>query len=219
MVITILDQNYSCGSDRGIYYHEEKDILQKLNSVIDWEASKFPIRLKPDGDPSKVEDFIPDKTFLGETPQLKPGNMFFYDGNVFAIDREDKLILCISETGALSVDRFVKNILSAEYSMLLNNDVEQISYSKVDKMDFTGFIHVPVNCEKMKIFNNTFKSNHFDENDILKIVVEESDSIISPITMYITKWEVLYEPSEYLEEDFAPVLVDGVLSWFYKQKN
>ena len=120
MKVTFLADKYRVGTDRGLYAHEKEGILEDLNLVIDLEHSVYPEKWVETEDKKAYHKTTQtmDEFFEGRTEKkLEPGDMFVYDGQVLAIDRPNRLIVCISETGALAVQRFVEEILSAEVRM------------------------------------------------------------------------------------------------------
>ena len=120
MKVTFLADKYRVGTDRGLYAHEKEGILEDLNLVIDLEGSVYPEKWveTEDGKAYHKTEQTMDEFFEGRAEKkLEPGDMFVYEGQVLAIDRPDRLIVCVSESGALSVVRFVEEILAAEVRM------------------------------------------------------------------------------------------------------
>lgn len=120
MKVTFLADKYRVGSERGLYAHEKEGILDDLNLVVDLEGSVYPEKWveTEDGKGYHKTELTMDEFFEGRAEKkLEPGDMFVYEGQVLAIDRPDRLIVCVSESGALSVVRFVEEILSAEVRM------------------------------------------------------------------------------------------------------
>ena len=119
MKVTFLADKYRVGSERGLYAHEKEGILEDLNLVVDLEGSVYPKKWveTEDGKAYHKTEMTKEEFFKDREEKLMPGDMFVYDGQVLAIDRPDRLIVCISETGALAVQRFVEEILSAEVKM------------------------------------------------------------------------------------------------------
>ena len=119
MKVTFLADKYRVGSDRGLYAHEKEGILEDLNLVVDLEGSVYPKKWveTEDGKAYHETEMTKEEFFKDREEKLMPGDMFVYEGQVLAIDRPDRLIVCISETGALAVQRFVEEILSAEVKM------------------------------------------------------------------------------------------------------
>ena len=120
MKVIFLADKYRVGTDRGLYAHEKEGILDDLNLVIDLEHSVYPEKWVETEDKKAYHKTTQtmDEFFEGRAEKkLEPGDMFVYDGQVLAIDRPDRLIVCVSESGALSVVRFVEEILAAEVRM------------------------------------------------------------------------------------------------------
>ena len=119
MKVTFLADKYRVGSERGLYAHEKEGILEDLNLVIDLEGSVYPKMWveTEDGKAYHETEMTKEEFFKDREEKLMPGDMFVYDGQVLAIDRPDRLIVCVSESGALSVVRFVEEILAAEVRM------------------------------------------------------------------------------------------------------
>ena len=240
MIITILDKKYKCGSERGIGELVKPNILQTLNSIIDWDESRFP------DDPSKeiiVEEDVTDlvnnqdpddicgivegsiihglldkgeegyeidimgtgkfvyrggrvykqdvqyeqnRKYLGDTPELKPGNVILWDNQIISIDRPDRLILSLSESGSLALDRIYNEHILPEYIIKLGDEesmeVEIDSVSAINSTDNQ---------------NLTFESSQW---------VEISDKV------NIDLWRKFLSMSprmfEYLRKKDIPVLVD-----------
>ena len=159
MKVTFLADKYRVGTDRGLYAHEKEGILDDLNLVIDLEGSVYPEKWVETEDKKayhKTEQTM-DEFFEGRPEKkLEPGDMFVYDGQVLAIDRPDRLIVVLSESGPLSVQRFVEEILSAEVKMA-KGDPEygegEIMMKEIESLppdipeDFTPY-YIPFYTEK-----------------------------------------------------------------------
>ena len=46
MIITVLPNKYRCGSNKGITSIEYPGLVVKLNQIINWDLSKFPLKPK-----------------------------------------------------------------------------------------------------------------------------------------------------------------------------
>ena len=42
MLIQVIGQKYQCGSNIGLYYHDQEGYLKDLNSLIEWDKCIFP---------------------------------------------------------------------------------------------------------------------------------------------------------------------------------
>lgn len=116
-------------------------ILEKLNSVIDWNNSNFPVKLKPEiqeklygsaNIKDKVElsesiyemanpaNWIQNREYLGEIPELKPGNVFEWDGTAFLVNSPNNIVGIVSESGVYSINRLEETI-EKEYELQMMN--------------------------------------------------------------------------------------------------
>lgn len=212
MVITVLRDKYNCGSNRGITYIEYPNLLGKLNQIIHWHLSTFPFKLKEKPEDPDVED----KEFLGKEPELKPGNMFVYDGQVIACDTNDRLILVISETGALALQRIYDNIITLEFDLKFNYENPHVTFEKSD------IANIPDNYEEytvpyylMMLFKNNFLlGRDFPRKDLCLKTVLDSDNYVLPVTIYVLDWKVKYDPILIDKEQIGDT-VKELFSWFY----
>ena len=67
--------------DRSVHY---PNIVEILNSIIDWENSDFPKNIDLMSN-SKEPQLVEDRTILGDNPQLKDGVTFSYKNQLFQI--------------------------------------------------------------------------------------------------------------------------------------
>lgn len=213
MIVTILGDKYRCGSNMGITATESEGILEKLNSIIEWDLCSFPKKLKEDGDPNKSEDWVENREFLGEKPELKPGNIFVFDGQVIAVDTENRLILCVTETGFLALERFKNEVLEVEYKWKNNNRICNVSHSEVkdenDIKDYTGNFRVPYNI--MRYWKQKLQNKLPEKGKALKFEFEDTDYIY-PISLVIKDWDIKYNPEEVFEERIN-ITSDNILAW------
>ena len=224
MVIEVLSQNYNCqeNSDncKGMSIYKKDQLLFMLNLVIEWDKSKFPIKLKDGADPEVVESYEEDKKFLGDDPLLRPGNMFLYDGQVFGINSSSEIVLGVSETGPGAARRFVEDILIPEFELANNFDVDKVSYNELSSGETEtkngNYTVLNVKNSIMEIFNNKFKEGRFPVDTYLEVTIEDSELIFQPVKLIFNKWNVFYE-SSYIDEDYAKDLVYGTIAWFYRE--
>jgi len=158
MKVTFLADKYRVGSERGLYAHEKEGILEDLNLVVDLEGSVYPKKWveTEDGKAYHETEMTKEEFFKDREEKLMPGDMFVYEGQVLAIDRPDRLIVCLSESGPLAVQRFVEEILSAEVKMA-KGDPEygegEIMMKEIESLppdipeDFTPY-YIPYYTEK-----------------------------------------------------------------------
>lgn len=203
MLITVLAQKYKTGCERGITAEERFLLLKELNAVIEWDKCEFP----------KDADGNEDRKFLGDVPELKPGNCFLYEGNVIAVDREDRLILIVSETGPLALRRICDEIIREEYNLINCVDVDGIDYKEEDPAlvphDYKEF---PVPYYLMKIFKEKVAYGRFRPDKCLECNVD----FYIPLHVYIKDWSMYFNMDE-IDEDMVEVAVREIISWFYKK--
>ena len=116
MVIEVLEQKYKVGCNRGMGYIEKNYLLTQLNTIIEWSFCTFPKHENEDGE--EVED----RKFLGEDPELKPGDVFLFEGQIIAIDSEKRMVLIVSETGRKALDRIWTDVIEPEIEMIFDID-------------------------------------------------------------------------------------------------
>src|SRR5574344_1451844 len=111
MIIEVLEQKYKVNCNRGIAKIEKPYLLTELNMIIEWDFCTFPKTLDPDKlekdedgniippketDPRELESLlIENKKFLGDDPELKPGDVFLFRGQVIAVNSETMLVLVV----------------------------------------------------------------------------------------------------------------------------
>lgn len=198
MIITVLTQKYNCGCNRGISKEETPDLLKKLNKSIQWDKVTWP----------EKEKDVPDTNYLGNPPQLKPGDTFLWDGNVFAINDENSIVLIVSETGPLSVKRFV-NYLDCDYKYKLSTegtniddlDMEVIPWEEPGE-DLEEF--------RVKYTNYICMKNRLNVPEVLKKIRIKINNlslpVILPTVIYIEGQKILYNP-----EEIDPNILEDVL--------
>ena len=102
--------------DRSVHY---PNIVEILNSIIDWENSDFPKNIDLMSN-SKEPQLVEDRTILGDNPQLKDGVTFSYKNQLFYVVDKDKLALINSETGILGLVRIISDYILPEYKIRKN---------------------------------------------------------------------------------------------------
>jgi len=146
MKIDILSQKYKVGCERGINYIDKPGLLTKLNMIIEWPKCSFPQEFDHDeeretgeiddeGKPivQTVHIFKENRNFLGDEPELQPGNCFKLDGQLIAVDGPNRLILMVSETGGLALQRLWEEKIAPEIEMTFNDyDIDDVEMSDVD---------------------------------------------------------------------------------------
>ena len=224
MIIEVLSQKYRCGYERGMAEFVLPGILIKLNSIIEWDFCRFPEEIVQEkADPTDensqvVERKIEKRNFLGDDPELKPGNCFLYKGQVIAVDSEDRLILIVSETGYGALDRIYEENLKTEFEMMFNEfNVEDVKWeveeSGIIPDEFDEVYQVPYNY--YNIWKERFVAGRgFISPGLCLKVTMESDTFWGPLDFYMLDWSVRYKSSQ-LEPDEVEYAVKELLSWFY----
>lgn len=224
MIIEVLSQKYRCGCERGMAEFVLPGILIKLNSIIEWDFCRFPEEIVQEkADPTDensqvVERKIEKRNFLGDDPELKPGNCFLYKGQVIAVDSEDRLILIVSETGYGALDRIYEENLKTEFEMMFNEfNVEDVKWeveeSGIIPDEFDEVYQVPYNY--YNIWKERFVAGRgFISPGLCLKVTMESDTFWGSLDFYMLDWSVRYKSSQ-LEPDEVEYAVKELLSWFY----
>lgn len=242
MIIEVLEQTYKCGCNRGLGALEEEGILLRLNMIIEWKFCKFPVQevktgkmitkkekvTKEDGTEEEqdieVEEVIleENKKFLGDEPELKPGNVFMFRGQVIAVDSEDRLVLVISETGAFALDRIYKEHIEPEIEMTFNNyEINDVTYEVIESAsnipgDYDTEFTVPYML--YSIWKDKFLTGRgFLKKGLLLHATLDSEDFIFPLDFIMSDWSVTYKSSQLLDEKMAERAILELLSGFYEK--
>lgn len=237
MIIEVLNQNYKCGCNRGLSCLEVPGILNKLNSIIEWDFCKFPIKTEELDETEKVvvgtddngNDIVEekkkiikaeDREFLGQDPELKPGNVFLFNGGqVIAVDSPDRLVLIVSETGIGALDRIYEENIETEFSLLYNNyqiysgNVEVVE-SGITPEGFDLYYSVPYNLYKIWKERYVTGRGYLEKGLCLKVTLESEDFIF-PIEAIMTDWSMIFKSSQ-IDEEMIETAAKEILSWFYE---
>ena len=152
MKIEVLPQKYKIGCQRGMNYLEKPGLLSKLNMIIEWPKCSFPHvpdhdeeretgEVDDEGNPitQTIHVFKEDRTFLGDDPELKPGNCFKLGGQLIAVDSDDRLVLMVSETGTYALQRLWEEKILPEIEMIFNDyDTDDVEMEDVAPEDVPG---------------------------------------------------------------------------------
>lgn len=159
MKIDVLPQKYKVGCERGMNYLEKPGLLNKLNMVIEWPKCSFPQEfdhdeerdtgtLDDEGKPvtTTVHIYKENRNFLGDEPELKPGNCFKLDGQLIAVDNQDRIVLMVSESGAFALHRLWEEKILPEIEMIFNDyDTDEVEMEDITLQD------IPEGLESGKI--------------------------------------------------------------------
>lgn len=234
MVIEVLDQKYRCGCNRGMADIKKPHILTNLNAIIEWGFCKFPDKYSPDYKPEYDEsgklknppvpgkDMTENREFLGKDPELKPGNCFmFEDGQVIAVDSEDRLVLIVSETGPKALDRIWDELIQPEMDMLFySGDVYDVNWRIVTPQDIPEEEYTEVYTPKYKyykIWKSHFLPGRVPDGEELTLECEivDDENLLFPVKVYFRNWNVVYNPEDFDGTKMAEREIDDTLSWFY----
>lgn len=198
MIITVLTQKYNCGCNKGISKEETPDLLKKLNKSIQWDKVTWP----------EKEKDVPYTDYLGNPPQLKPGDTFLWDGNVFAIDDENSIVLIVSETGPLSIKRFI-NCLNYDYKYKLSTEGTNINELDMEVIPWEE-PGEDLEESRVKYTNYTCVKNRLNAPEVLKKIRIKINNlslpVILPTVLYIEGQKILYNP-----EEIDPNILEDVL--------
>lgn len=188
MVIEVLKNKYKCGCNKGIAKLDQPDILEKLNSIIEWDICKFPERsiietendewnkyFGPDCEEIEYKEVqdengvkcrtFEDRNFLGALSELKPGNCFLFDGQFIAVDSADRLVLMFSGSGYKALDRLWEEEICPELRIFYgDNNVNNVEYKGLDKEpDYKNEFNLEVRIPYLDY--NKWKTYFLDGND------------------------------------------------------
>lgn len=213
MIITVLPNKYRCGSNKGITSIEYPGLVVKLNQIINWDLSKFPLKPKENPDDPDIED----REFLGPDPKLVPGSMFIYrDGQVIACDSDDRLILVMSETGPLALQRIYDNEISLEFDLKFNYWGGDVTFEKSELSSVPdNYKSYTIPYYLMMVFKNYFLlGRDYPRKDLCLKCTLDSDNYIMPVTLYMQDWKISYNPLEVFDEQIGDTTKE-LIAWFY----
>lgn len=209
MIITILRNKYRIGSNKGMTYIDIPDLLFKVNTIIDWDLCTFPPK------PDNMEE--QDREFLGKDPELKVGDMFIIgSGQVCAFENENRLILCISESGYGALQRIYDEQISVEFDYKMNYIGTKVEFNNIQPdqipKDNVDIYNVPYST--MIMFKERFLMGRPEYTPFLEVTME-TDNFFMPIHLYISDWKILFDQSSCLPEEAFEETTKELMSWFY----
>lgn len=240
MIIEVLEQKYKCGCNKGMGMIEIPNILGKLNSIIEWDFVKFPVVKDPnytdeqreqfinETDPVLLQDenyipkgYIENKKFLGDDPELKPGDVFEIEkGQIVAVEDKDKLVLIVSETGYGALQRIWDEKINIEVKLFFNNPnfttFEWTNESKEPSEDFDKEYRPHYSI--YKLWKDRFLPGRVDNNNLNIKVKIQSEDYFFPVEIYMKDWSILYKSSLIDEDQIEDIFMD-ILSGFYNNFN
>ena len=254
MKIEVLPQKYKIGCQRGLNYLEKPGLLSKLNMIIEWPKCSFPHvpdhdeeretgEVDDEGNPitQTVHVFKEDRTFLGDDPELKPGNCFKLDGQLIAVDSDDRLVLMVSETGTYALQRLWEEKILPEIEMIFNDyDTDDVEMEDISPENVPGNLESgKIEWKYWNIWKNQFTKiekrqvttceaavndlNAPDSTEGEEIEVEvsdyrpkkcilHSDDLVIPMTIYMMEHNFMYSPED-MDEETAKEAVMHIISW------
>lgn len=211
MIISRFSQEYSCGCGRGIIDYEKPNILTFLNSVIEWDWSVNANKKSP------KNELVPGDTLeIQSTSGTK---------NILAVDSENKLVLIISETGPLALERICKEIVIPEYEMFIQ-DLDcfgsfEWSFKTSDEVNLedTSFQRIPIpDYNKFKIILDRLVKKELKASGfIMEIKFAHELMFGLESTIYVTQKEVLFKESQVTDPDAIPVIWEDILGYLYQK--
>ena len=214
MRVTFIADEYRCGSKLGLYAEDYEGLIKDLTDAIDFEGSDYPTKWTETEDKKAYhpEKQTPEEYF-GDQEKIKPGRMFVYDGQVFAVDSDTRLVLTLSETGALAVRRFLNEVLKPELE-LIRGEIK-ISDVKIEEIK-----EIPEDLKENKYSIHYYIGKVWKDRvgDLVpktfKTVFKSQDSF-TDIELYVSGFNVYFNPDVVFEDQVGD-LVQDFLTWTYK---
>lgn len=210
MIISRFSQEYNCGCGRGIIDYEKPNILTFLNSVIEWDWSVNANKKSP------KNELVPGDTLeIQSTSGTK---------NILAVDSENKLVLIISETGPLALERICKEIVIPEYEMFIQDldcfDSFEWSFKTSDEVNLedASFQRIPIpDYNKFKIILDRLVKKELKASGfIMEIKFAHELMLGLESTIYVTQKEVLFKESQVTDPDAIPIIWEDILGYLYQ---
>lgn len=208
MIITVLRDKYRVGSRKGITYLDIPEFLVKFNMIIDWDLCTFP----PKSDNKNEQD----KKFLGDTPELKVGDMFIIEGGqVCAFESQERLVLCISESGRGALKRLYDEKVAIEFDFRLNYLGTEVKFKNIepDKIpENVDIYNAPYSI--MSLFKDRFLLGRPEYKPFLEVTMK-TENFFMPVHMYIADWKILFDQESCVSEEMFEDLTKELIAWFY----
>lgn len=201
MIVTVLNQKYRCGCGKGMHKVGHPGLLDYFNEIVEWDKCEWP----------EKEDGTKDTTILGDPKRLEPGNCIVWSGNVLVFDDQDNVVLIVSETGPLSVERFKKAVIDEfEFLDSLNPDVkiEEINEKKPDK----ELGQVKIGYTRWQ----TMKDKVTGKTPIT-LKVDYPDLLLFPAILWVSDKIIEYD-KDILDEETINELINPVYLWISQKK-
>lgn len=155
------------------------------------------------------------RDFLGELPELKPGDCFLFKGQVIAVNDEDTLVLVVSESGHGALERILTETVEPELKILFNDfntDSVDIEEYEIDNIPQDYNETYQINYPLFKLFKDKFiAGRNFKDPLCLKCTIE-SDSLLFPVDVYLLDWKLRYNPLD-MDTEQVPYIVDEIIAY------
>lgn len=205
MIITKLSQKYNCGCGKGMMSWEKPGILNALNMILEWDLCV-----------DNSED---------NRDHLLPGDVFEFTGitgtkNIVAVDSSDVLVLIISETGPLWIERFINDHIWPEYELMYDSgDVISLDMTRIDSLPSQNLESLAlegIGWDKMNIIKDRIlmRSEHKKEF-IYEINLSHEFNFGIPIKIWLTKNSWRYDPDE-VDGEMLSGMAEDVMKYIYQ---
>lgn len=201
MIIEKLKQKYKINCGRGINKLEKPGLLPRLNMIIEWDLSKIP---------------------EGENSELVPGDCFMLgQGQIIGVNDDNTLILVLSESGPLALDRIYEEQIKCEFELLFS-DLDpgtEIKWESVSEVPDTHRTSFTPDYSLYKIWKERFiKGRGFLENFIIELEYISDMFLDVPQKVYMGPWKIWYNSND-IPEDMIKIVSDEILAWFYSNES
>ena len=195
MIITVLAQKYKCDCGKGMNAASYLGLVDILNSLIEWDKCEWPKRTEGEGDDKKEVEI---KDFLGNPPELKPGNCILWEGNVISFSDPDTAVLIVSETGPLSVNRFIQEVKNEEeLGRFRKINIEEIQKDKPDNVECFR-----LGYDMWKVI----KPRYNRDREVCLSVIDD-EIMLFPVSLWVDKQSIWFDPEEIEKEIISEISI------------
>lgn len=186
MLIQFLNQKYAPGHSNDRPTLTKPNLITCLNLIIEWDYVKLP------------ED---------HEPLLQPGDVFTYGSSkqIIAVDSDETLVLILSETGPLALERLWADHWEPELNFLdapsLGGDPE-VSWNAVSEVPSGATETFTLDYGLYRAFKERLITGRGFINDwTIEVTYKNPKAwVIEPKSFYLTKIGIKYNPNE-IEDD------------------
>lgn len=226
MIFSVIESKYKCDCGRGLAKYEEPEILDKINKLAEWRYCRFPRTLSKEktvqhnGESVTMTIYYDNPEFLGESPELKPGDCIVFNGQSVAINSPNSLVLIISETSANSLERAVKEVINAEWSIREQDfsDIETFTETIVHEIPEKYNMFCPIDYPTYRILYDSCYNGRWEDSDWIEVEIKLRDDWTKN-HLLIGGWGIRYRNTEFdeTEEDFIKELALKSIGLLYKK--